>query len=100
MFFDAMSFGIMGAIGIFIIFMRLERKTAQRLLGYSFALDVGFTCLMMWMHWGSTAGVLVATVAGLFGSMGVTTARALLGYIDPKTKQLKPGLIYRLRRRA
>ena len=91
MFVDALAFGFMAAIGIFILLWRLPRILVLHLLGMGFLLDTAFTTLMFWMHWGTAIGMFVATIGGLFGSAGISLAKGVLGSIDFKTKQYKAG---------
>lgn len=82
MFADLLGMGVLGAIGMFILVMRLPRGLMLRLLGTPFILDVGFTALMFWMHWGTFSGVMVATFAGMMGSVAISMARRCIGYRD------------------
>lgn len=82
MFADLIGMGVLGAIGMFIVLMRLPRMLMLRLLGMPGFLDVAFTALMFWMHWGTFSGVMVATFAGMCGSAAISTARKCIGYTD------------------
>lgn len=91
MFIDALAFGFMAAIGIFILLMRLPRTLVLYMLGASFALDASFSILMFVMHWGTAIGMFVATIGALFGSAGITITKLVIGSIDPLTGKYKPG---------
>jgi hypothetical protein len=75
---ELLALGAVSALGLFILFMRLPRFISVPLLHMPFVLDFGFTALMMWMHWGTFGGIMVATFAGLCGSAGISLARAVV----------------------
>lgn len=72
--------GVVSAIGIFVLLLRLPRRLCQHMLGHHALLDFSFTALMLWMHWGTATGVFAATFAGLCASAAITFARRVLGY--------------------
>ena len=82
MFFTALAFGAMSAIGIFITLLRCPRMFVLKLLGKAYILDILCTMLMFAMHWGTAIGGFSAVIAGLFCSLGITVTKACLGYID------------------
>lgn len=78
-------------LGLVFIFIKLPRRTMLRWLRYDAALDVAVTLLVLVIHWGTFSGVMAATFAGLFTSVGTSLAKRLFGYI--KGNQYFPGLI-------
>ena len=69
-------------LGLVFIFIKLRRRTMLRLLGHDMAIDVAVTLLTLFIHWGSFAGVMAATFAGLFTSIGTSTAKRVFGHIQ------------------
>jgi nucleoside permease NupC len=84
--------GISIFLSLVFIFIKLRRRTMLRLLSHDMALDVGVTLLMLLVHWGSFAGVMAATFAGLMTSVATSAAKRTFGYI--KAGQYVPGLIH------
>ncbi len=78
-------------LGLVFIFIKLPRRTMLRWLRYDAALDVAVTLLVLVIHWGTFSGVMAATFAGLFTSVGTSLAKRLFGCI--KGNQYFPGLI-------
>lgn len=74
--------GIAVFAGLAFIFSKLRRRTALRLLNHDLLLDVAVTLLVLAVHWGSFAGVMAATVAGLLTSIATTVAKRLIGHIQ------------------
>lgn len=77
-------------LGLVFIFIKLPRRTMLRWLRYDAALDVAVTLLVLVIHWGTFSGVMAATFAGLFTSVGTSLAKRLFGYI--KGDHYFPGL--------
>ena len=78
-------------LGLVFIFIKLRRRTMLRLLHHDMAIDVFVTLLTLAIHWGSFAGVMAATFAGLLTSVGTSLAKRVFGYI--KSDEYFPGLI-------
>lgn len=78
-------------LGLVFIFIKLPRRTMLRWLRYDAALDVAVTLLVLVIHWGTFSGVMAATFAGLFTSVGTSLGKRLFGYI--KGDQYFHGLI-------
>ena len=78
-------------LALLLILAKLPRRLLLRLLRYDFALDVGVTLLVMFVHWGSFDGVMAATVAGLMTSFATSAAKRLVGFI--KGDRYFPGII-------
>jgi hypothetical protein len=79
-------------LALLLILAKLPRRLLLRLLRYDFALDVGVTLLVMFLHWGSFDGVMAATVAGLMTSFATSAAKRLVGYIQDG--RYVPGVIH------
>ena len=83
--------GIIIFAGLMLLFIKLPRITALKLLGHHLWLDVAVTILAFLMHYGTFSGVMAAAVAGLMCSGFTTAGRWLFGYITKKTYH--PGII-------
>ena len=68
--------------GLAFVFAKLKRRTMLRLLNHDLLLDVGVSLIVLAIHWGSFAGVMAATMAGLLTSLATTIAKKSLGYIQ------------------
>ena len=79
-------------LALLLILAKLPRRLLLRLLRYDFALDVGVTLLVMFLHWGSFDGVMAATVAGLMTSFATSAAKRLFGHI--KGEHYYPGFVH------
>jgi nucleoside permease NupC len=74
--------GIAVFAGLAFIFSKLRRRTALVLLHYDLLLDVTVTLLVLAVHWGSFAGVMAATVAGLLTSIATSAGKRMFGHIQ------------------
>lgn len=74
--------GLAVFLGLAFVFAKLKRRTALRILNHDLALDVTVTLLVLAVHWGSFAGVMAATVAGLLTSIATSAAKRLFGHIQ------------------
>ena len=74
--------GLAVFLGLAFVFAKLKRHTALRILNHDLLLDVGVTLLVLAVHWGSFAGVMAATVAGLLTSIATTAAKRMFGYMQ------------------
>jgi nucleoside permease NupC len=79
-------------LGLTFIFIKLRRRTMLRLLSHDMAIDVAVTLLTLFIHWGSFSGVMAATFAGLLTSIGTSTAKKLVGYMQGD--HYVPGIIH------
>ena len=77
--------------GLAFVFAKLKRRTMLRLLHHDLAIDIAVTLLTLIVHWGSFAGVMAATIAGLLTSIATTAAKRLFGHIQGT--QYYPGLL-------
>lgn len=71
-------------VGLLLLFIKLPRVTALKLLGHHFALDIFVSALAFMMHYGTFSGVMSAAVAGLMCSAFTSIGRKLFGYIQNK----------------
>lgn len=88
--------GFIVFLGIFLIFLKLPRKTALQWLGKPLALDIAATALTAAMHWGTFSGMMAAAVAGLLCSAFSGMARFAFGWIE--SGNYHPGRIFDLTR--
>ena len=68
--------------GLLLLFIKLPRRTALRLLSFPLALDLTASVLAYILHWGTFSGVMAAAVAGLMTSGFTAAGRWLFGWID------------------
>lgn len=85
--------GMVLIVAMVLLFVKLPRRTAFKLLGYPLALDIFVTVVMSIVHWGTFSGLMAAAFAGLLCSVVSSGARWAFGYIDPKTRKFIPGRI-------
>ncbi len=76
--------GVIIFIGLLLLFIKLPRRTALKLLGYPLTLDLIVSGFAYAMHWGTFSGVMAAAVAGLMCSGFTSGARWLFGWIDSR----------------
>ncbi len=69
-------------LGVGLLLVKLPRRTALRVLKHDLALDVAVTLLVLIIHFGTFAGIMGATVAGLLMSLATSAAKRLIGYVD------------------
>jgi len=88
---DILATGILGILapgaiifcGFFMLFLKLKRRTALKLLAWPLTVDLAIAAIAFLMHGGNTyTGGMAATVAGIFAAIGTSTGRHLLGYIE------------------
>ena len=85
--------GIIVFVGLLLLFLKLPKKVALRILAYPLALDLVVAVVAYALHWGTFTGVMAAAVAGLMTSGFTSRGRKLFGYISGDTYH--PG-IYRI----
>ena len=78
--------------GLLLLFIKLPRRMALRLLGYPLAVDLVASILAYIIHWGTFSGVMAAAVAGLMTSGFTFAGRWLFGWID-RAGRFHPGVI-------
>lgn len=69
-----------GAITVAALIVTMARINLKRCLGYSTAIDLTFTALMLYMFHGTFSGIVAAASAGLFMSLALTVLVKILGY--------------------
>ena len=74
--------GVIIFLGLLLLFVKLPRRTALRLLGYPLTLDLIVSAVALAIHWGTFSGVMAAAVAGLMTSGFSAAGRWLFGWID------------------
>jgi hypothetical protein len=74
--------GVIIFVGLLLLFIKLPRRQALRLLGRPLLLDVTVSILTLALHWGTFTGVMAAAVAGLMCSGFTAAGRWLFGWID------------------
>lgn len=74
------GFGLAVAVGLIFIFCRLSWRNRLRMLSHPLALDAGTFVLLLFIHWGTFSGVMVATIGSIFCSMTITLGRKMFGY--------------------
>ena len=77
--------GVVILLGFLALFLKLERRTLLRLLGYPLAVDIVGSVVAYALHWGTFSGVMAAAVAGLMLSTLTSVARWSVGYIEAGT---------------
>ena len=74
--------GVIIFAGLLLLFIKLPRRAALRLLGYPLALDPTASVFAYIIHWGTFSGVMAAAVAGLMASGFTAAGRWLFGWVD------------------
>ncbi|MEI7655461.1 MAG: hypothetical protein WCJ22_01660 [Actinomycetes bacterium] len=69
-------------LGVTLLLTKLPRRTALRILKYDLALDLIVTAAVLILHFGTFAGIMGATVAGLMMSLATSGLKRLVGYVD------------------
>lgn len=64
-----------------LLLMKLPRRWMLRLLHYDIAIDLVVSAIVLVIHWGSFAGVIAATFAGLLTSLATSAAKRAFGHI-------------------
>ena len=85
--------GVIIFVGLLLLFIKLPRLMALRLLGYPLALDVAVSVIAYALHWGTFSGVMAAAVAGLMCSGFTAVGRWAIGY--RKSGRTYPGVFTR-----
>jgi len=84
--------GIVIFLGLLVLFAKLPRRWALRLLAYPLALDLAASAIAYGLHWGTFTGVMAAAVAALMCSAFTLVARRLFGWIDSRGQH--PGIFF------
>jgi hypothetical protein len=86
--------GVIIFVGLLLLFIKLPRLFALRLLGQPLALDLAVSVLAYALHWGTFTGVMAAAVAGLMCSGFTAVGRWAIGY--SKGGRIMPGVFTRV----
>jgi hypothetical protein len=86
--------GVIVFVGLLLLFIKLPRLLALRLLGQPLGLDLAVSVLAYALHWGTFSGVMAAAVAGLLCSGFTSAARWAIGY--SKGGLVIPGVFTRV----
>ena len=86
--------GVIIFVGLLLLFIKLPRLLALRLLGHPLALDFVVSVAAYMLHWGTFSGVMAAAVAGLMCSGFTAVARWAIGY--SKGGKVIPGVFTRV----
>lgn len=81
--------GLIVAIGLLFMFLKLKWKARMRLLSNPLAMDVCIFIVLTWLHWGTFSGVMVAATGALICSGLITLGRWAFGYVEKG--QYRPG---------
>lgn len=74
--------GIVVFASVALVLLKLPRRIMLRALHHDVAIDVIVTAVVLFVHWGTFAGVMAATFAGLLTSLATSGAKRLVGHID------------------
>lgn len=74
---------------VLLLMIKLPQRMLLRMLHYDLLIDFSVSFLVLFLHWGSFEGVMVATIAGLMTSVATSGAKRLFGYI--KGRMYYPG---------
>jgi NADH:ubiquinone oxidoreductase subunit 2 (subunit N) len=86
---------VSGLVMVIATLMALARFDLRKCLGYSAAIDVGFTVLMFAMFSGTFSGIIASSFAGVFMTMLLYILRASIGC--KKLRIVRPGYLPRIR---
>jgi hypothetical protein len=86
--------GVIIFVGLLLLFIKLPRLLALRLLGQPLALDLVVSIAAYILHWGTFSGVMAAAVAGLMCSGFTAVGRWAIGY--SKGGRVIPGVSTRV----
>jgi hypothetical protein len=86
--------GVIIFVGLLLLFIKLPRLLALRLLGQPLALDLVVSVVAYILHWGTFSGVMAAAVAGLMCSGFTAVGRWAIGY--SKGGVIIPGIFTRV----
>lgn len=85
------AMGFVVFIAVLLLMVKLPPRVLLRLLHYDLAVDFAVSVVVLFLHWGSFEGVMVATIAGFMTSVATTGAKRLFGHI--KGHIYYPGLM-------
>ena len=91
--FSPLEMGVLAFLGFWLIFIKLPKKLALRLIGYGIWLDLMGTILVYVGHAGTYSVMVLAAISGICLSLATSSARWAFGYI--KGGYYYPGKLYR-----
>lgn len=71
--------GILTAMGVVILLLKLKKLWLRRLLGYDILLDLSVTALMAMIFMGTYSGMMAAIVGGIVFSLSVHVIKMIIG---------------------
>ena len=77
--------------GVAALLAKLRRRWLLRALDHDLAIDVAVSAVTLVVHWGTSRGVMAATIAGLLTSVATSAAKRWFGFIRGNTYY--PGYI-------
>ena len=72
--------GLLTALGIFILIMKLKHDTLRKLLGFDIFLDTFVTIILMVAFAGTFSGMMAAIVGGIGFSLALGATKKIYGY--------------------
>lgn len=74
--------GVIVALGLIMLFIKLSWRRRLLLLGHPLAMDIIVFILLNWLHGGTFSGVMVAAVGSFICSGMINFGRKMFGYIS------------------
>jgi hypothetical protein len=74
--------GLIVAFGLLVTFWKLSWKARLRMLSYPVAMDTLVFIVLVFLHWGTFSGVMVATIGALTCSLVLSGLRWAYGYME------------------
>ena len=78
----ALSFCVFA--GVLFMMVKMPHRILLKMLKYDALIDLAVSALVLFLHWGSFEGGIVAALAGLFTSIATSGSKRLFGHIDGK----------------
>lgn len=72
--------GLLTAMALIILIMKLRSDTIKKLLGFDIYLDLLATAIMLWAFAGTYAGMMAGIIGGLTFSIVLILLKRTLGY--------------------
>ena len=77
-----LEMGIIVGLGLIVTFVKMSWRWKMKMLSYPVAMDLIVFIALLFLHWGSFSGVMVATIGALFCSMTLSVGRWMFGHVD------------------
>lgn len=74
--------GLVVAMGLLITFWKLSWRMRLRMLSHPVAMDIAVFALLMFLHWGTFSGVMVATIGAMTCSVVLSALRWAFGFMS------------------